>query len=278
MELTPLKSAKRTFVVLSLALVGCRGGLPAASPTPDALSLQLLADSAAMPLLRDLVANYRPPNLIVWDIQVREPSNALEWLANNPASYALVSYLPEILPPDSTASPWLTPVGQVGIALVVHPSNPVADLTPDQIRGILQGRFTDWSQLGGSPMPIDLVAQADAAADSLIIQQIVMGDRRISRAARLAPTGQAVIELVNAAPGAFSYVSMGYLTPDVRVLSIEGNQLSPETVGAESYPIRAPLVFAAQNPPGDDAYRAFFAWVQSPEGQSIVRRKYGGLP
>jgi ABC-type phosphate transport system substrate-binding protein len=64
----------------------------------------------------------------------------------------------------------------------------------------------------------------------------------------------------------------------VRALAIEGVLPTPDTLTAAQYPIRAPVQFVGLSAPGDDAYRAFFAWVQSPAGQAVVRLHYGGLP
>jgi hypothetical protein len=63
--LRPFRDARRTIVILSLALAGCRGQVIPASPTPEVVSLRLLTDSATSPLLRDLAASYRPANIVL---------------------------------------------------------------------------------------------------------------------------------------------------------------------------------------------------------------------
>lgn len=279
-QLIPIKGAKRTIVILSLALAGCRGPLPAASPTPETISLRLLADDATVPLLRELVSQYHPRELIAWDIRVGEPSTILSWLAEARSSFAMLGYLPDSLRNDnfSQGALWVTPVGQLGVVFVVHLDNPIANLTGEQLRAILQGRVTNWAQIGGPSLPLTLIAQDESSTDARVVQAIVLGQRRFSRAARLATTGQTVIDLVKATPGGIGYVSMGYLVPEVRAVPVEGISPTPGEVTAERYMIRTPIVFAGLSEPGDDAYRAFFAWIQSPEGQAVVRRRYGGLP
>ncbi len=274
----PIKSAKRTIVILSLALAGCRATLPAASPTPEMLSLRLLADNATAPLLRDLVSHYRPDHtLIAWDIQVGEDDTLLNWLKDSTAPYALVGYLPR--PGGSgTETLWATPVGQHGVAFVVHPTNPISALTAAQLRGILQGQIDNWLQLGGANAPLTVVAREEQSSDAALVQTIVLGDRRTTRNALLATTGQAVIDLVSADPSAIGYVSTGYLSPAVRAVAVENVLPTPDNLTAAQYPIRAPITFVGLTAPSSDAYRAFFAWVQSPDGQAIVRQHYGGLP
>ncbi len=274
--LFPIKGARRTIVILSLALAGCRGQVVPTSPTPELVSLRLLADSATAPLLRELAASYRPSRTVIaWNIQVGEFSTLLDWLKAGEAPYALTHYLPST---GMAASPlWTAPIGQDGIAFVINPGNPTTTLTLGQLRSILQGRVDNWKALGGADLPLTVIAQSDGSGAAILIQSIVLGDRQVTRTARLATTAQAVIAMVAAEPGAIGYISMGLLTGNVRAIAIEGILPTPDAVAANQYPIRAPLVFAGPRPPEDDVYRAFFAWAQSPDGQTVVRRRFAGL-
>jgi phosphate transport system substrate-binding protein len=274
--LKPIKGAKRTIVILSLALAGCRGQVLPASPTPEVVSIRLLADGPTSPLLRDLASSYRPANIVVtWNIQVGEASTVLDWLKASEAPYALVNYVPG---GNFDSTLWSTPVGQDAIAIIVHPSNPIANLTATQLRAVLQGRETNWKSLGGADLPLTVVVRSERSSPAQAIQSMVLGERLVTRAARLATTDQAVIDIVSAEPGAIGYVSMAYVTSTVRAVSLDGVLPTPDTVSANQYPIRTPIIFVGQRAPNDDGYRAFFAWAQSPEGQSVVQRRYGGLP
>jgi len=51
-------------------------------------------------------------------------------------------------------------VGIDGLAVIVHPSNPLLALSIDQIRAIFSGRIRDWRELGGAPGTIELFARA----------------------------------------------------------------------------------------------------------------------
>ncbi|MBE2194244.1 MAG: substrate-binding domain-containing protein [Anaerolinea sp.] len=273
----PISGAKRTLVVLSLALAGCRAPLPATNPTPETISIRLVTDDASAPLLYELVSHYKPDRaLISWDIEVSDGAAVFEWLREGRAPYAFVGLLP---PELGTESPyWMTPVGLGGVAFVTHPTNPFQDLSPDQLRDILQGRVRNWSQLGGADIPLTLITRAPDSSDGALVQRMVLGDRVVSRDAQLAFSGADVIDRVSAQPGAVGFTSVGHLTPAVRVLNITGIAPTPEELQKQNYPLRAPIVFAGLRAPGDDPYRAFFAWTQSPEGQVIVRTRYGGLP
>jgi phosphate transport system substrate-binding protein len=267
------KGAKRTIVMLSLALASCQGPAAPAAPA-TATSLKLLVDSATSPLLHDLTSAYHPAGLVVtWNFQVGDTAAVLGWLKAGAAPYALTDYLVDQF--DSHL--WLSPVGQDGIAVVVNSSLSIANLTAMQLRMILQGRVDNWQSISGVDRPIVVVACSDQTSATAAMQSIVLSDRQITRAARLAPTLQAVTEIVGTTPGAIGYVSMGYVDSTVQTVPLNSILPTLENVTSQHYPITMPIVFAGMHEPGDDAYRSFFAWVQSPDGQAIVRRHYGGL-
>lgn len=271
-----LKKAKHTILVLSLALSGCRTQVAPASPTPEITSLRLFTDRATAPLLRDLVSHYRPANVIIsWDIHESDPPAILDWLKSDDSTYALTSWLPPAA--WAPGGLWATPVGQDAVAFVVNPATPISTLSAAQLRAILQGRVSNWLALGGENVPLTVIARPPESAAAQLVQTMVLGERSTTLNARLATTDAAVVALVGSIPGAFGYISVGYVDDTVRAVPLDNIPPLPVTITANQYPIRAPILFTGKQPPGDDAYRAFFAWVQSEAGQRIVRQHYGAL-
>jgi hypothetical protein len=270
----PIKGAKRTFVILSLALAGCRGPIAPLNPTTDVLSFKFLTDTTSAPLLRKLTNAYRPNRFIVTtDLKTASIDSVISLLTTTGSPYALLDYLPQKM--DSKF--WLTPIATDGVAIIVNPSNALPNLSAVQLRSVLQGRITNWQELGGLDMSLSLVVLDETNSSTMLIQSLVMGERRVSRSARLATTDANVVEIVANDPSAIGYVSMGYLTSSVRTVALEGDLPSIENVTAHRYPIYTPMVFVGLQEPGNDIYRAFFSWVQSPEGQAIVQQHYGGV-
>jgi phosphate transport system substrate-binding protein len=266
-----LRRAKRTFFILTLALAGCRGQIVPANPTPATASIRLLADESSAPLLRDLAAAYKPENtLVAWQIQTGEWENVSGWLRDKRAPYALTSHLP----PDSNL--WSTPVGQDGLAVVVNTTNSIASLSPAQLRAIFTGRVLNWREVGGAELSIQVVARPPGSAEAAAFNALIMGERRITGASQLATTPRRLIELVAATSGAIGIVPMRWLnTENIRAVAIDGVLPTFDTVGANEYPLRTPLLFVGERPPNaNDPYWSFFAWVQSQPGQAIVNRYY----
>jgi len=266
-----VRRAKRTFFILTLALAGCRGQIVPANPTPATASIRLLAEESTAPLLRGLAAAYKPENtLVAWQIQSAAWENISGWLGDKRAPYALTGYVPA----DSKL--WSTPVGQDGLAVVVNTANSIASLSPAQLRSIFTGRVLNWREVGGADLPIQVVSRPPGSSETAAFDLLVMGERRITGASQLATTPHRLIELIGTTSGAVGVVSMRYLNVDnVRPVAVDGILPTFETVNANQYPLRTPLLFVGEHSPdANDPYWAFFAWVQSPAGQLIVNRYY----
>jgi phosphate transport system substrate-binding protein len=272
----PLKTAKRTIVILSLVLAGCNPN-KAPAPTQEITTLKILADRSARPLLIDLANAYRPSGMIVsWDLQVGEAGSVIDWLKSGAAPYALLDYTPEMFE-AVVPSLWITPAARDGIAIIVNTANPITNLTASQLRSILQGRVDDWQAFGLPPLPLTVVTRPESSSETALVQHTVLGERRLTKAARLAVTATTMIEIVSSIPGAIGYASLGHLTGAIKTVTLEGIPLTLDTINNGQYPLSMPMVFAGKSEPPDGPYRDFFAWVQSPEGQTIVRKHYGGV-
>jgi phosphate transport system substrate-binding protein len=245
--------------------------IPAATPTTQTAALRLYTTTTALPLVRDLAAAYTQTQAdVAFDISDGNYSAIIDQLASDETAYFLSNHLPI----DSPL--WAAPIGQDGIAIIVHPENPVGELTTEQLRTIYQGHVTNWRDLGGDDREIVVISREDGAGTRAEFDQLVMGDRRTTRSARVAPSSSAMVTSVAAESGAIGYVSMSYLDGQVKALSIDGVLPTPDTVYDNRYPLRSTLFFVGLTEPQTD-YRAFIAWVQSPEGQAVVAQQYAPL-
>jgi phosphate transport system substrate-binding protein len=171
---------------------------------------------------------------------------------------------------------WWTAIAQDGIALVVHPQNIVGSLTLSKARDIFFGRILDWEEIGGTPGEIVVVSREDGSGTRGVFEEIVMGEKRVTLTAIVMPSSEAVVEYIARHPTAIGYVSMGYLSPQVKALPVEGVSPAPEDVRSGAYPLTRPLyLLTGQEPTGE--VRAFIEFALSPAGQTVVEQRYGRL-
>jgi phosphate transport system substrate-binding protein len=168
-------------------------------------------------------------------------------------------------------------VARDGIAIVVHPTNPVDDLVLDQLRVIYAGATRSWDQLGGRHGSITVITREEGSGTRSAFEALVMGGSRIAASALVQDSTGAVRQMVAADPAAIGYVSLGLVDASVKALRLHGVDASEATVDAGTYPLVRPFVFIL--PPGvpGETARDFISWITGPEGRDLTRRE-GLLP
>jgi phosphate transport system substrate-binding protein len=170
-----------------------------------------------------------------------------------------------------------TAIAYDAIAVVVNPDNPVRGLTTTQTRDIFTGKIKNWRVVGGPDEQILLVNRDAASGTRDAFSSIVLkGAPFYSAAAVLPGTGQ-VRAVVGQARGSVGYISLGFVTDQVKALSIDGVAPSATTVKNGTYPIRRTLHFLTKGEPTGLA-REYIDFVLSPNVQAEAVAKAGFLP
>lgn len=175
-----------------------------------------------------------------------------------------------------------TPMAYDGIAVIVNPSNPVEELTTEQLRAIFSGEVTNWSEVGGPDLAIDLVNRDEASGTREAFNKIVMDEAKFDRSAAVLPgTGQ-VRDVVSRSVGAVGYISVGFVKPrysarSVKAIVVDGVVPSADTVADGSYPVRRVLHFFTKGRPSGLA-KEYIEYVLSDEVQQGVVVDAGFIP
>lgn len=101
-------------------------------------------------------------------------------------------------------------VSRTRIVFAVHPSNPIRQLSLAQVRKILIGEITDWSQLGGPRLRIRVVATQDGGGTVVAVRNQVLEGAPISApdAVRL-ESARHVVKVITQEPGALGVAQLG---------------------------------------------------------------------
>jgi len=182
------------------------------------------------------------------------------------------------------ASPQEWTVGLDGLAVVVHPDNPVRRLTLSQLADLFTGTLRTWRDLGGRDEPVVILSREVNSGTHVYFKEHVLGvsaegqTREFAPDALLLPSSQAIADEVAANRVAIGYYGMGYLNPRNVTVAVartaEGPYVLPseETVRAGAYPISRPLFLYTRIPP-QGATKAFLDFALSLEGQRLVRQE-----
>jgi phosphate transport system substrate-binding protein len=259
--------SRLAWSLLVIALLASCGPTPVVTRTPA--TFELAVASAMEPLMDELISAYRATHQhVTFNSRPVNSARAMEALWAGEVDLAAVSWLTD------TESVWLTPVAIDGVAIVVHPSNPVKDLSLLQLRDIFRGRIAEWTEVGGPPGEISVGSRESGSGARAKFEDAVMGGRNVTVNAVMAPSEQAMVDYVRAVTSSIGYLSSGYLTRTVKAISVEGETLSVTTLTDRRYPLSRPLLFVTPEEPQGEL-RAFVAWVLGPQGQGIVGKNYG---
>lgn len=272
-----MRRTKRTLAIVAFTLVSCSTPiLPASTPTSGPVKLRVYATTATLPLLNDLMARYADLHpTITFEIFSGNFDTTFEHLmADDEPSYLITNHLPDEAITDAPTLAW--PIGQDGIAVIVHPDNPVSELTTDQLRSIYLGHLTNWLDVGGDDDDLTILSREDGSGTRAEFERLVMGERLTTLAAQMAPSSEALVSMVANDPGSIGYVSISYLDDSVKALAVDGILPTPGSVYENHYPLRATLFIIGVVEP-EATERDFISWVQGVEGQQIVGERYAPL-
>lgn len=160
-------------------------------------------------------------------------------------------------------------IARDGLAIVVHPSNPVGDLTLEQVRRMFIGEITNWRDVGGIDGPIRLIVREESSGTREAFMTLVMGKQRVSRKAISQDSNGAIGELVRADRYAIGFMSLGLVTDDLKALKIGGVEATLEAVFSGQYPLVRPFLFVTRGEPNEQA-KKFVEYVLSADGQKLL--------
>jgi phosphate transport system substrate-binding protein len=124
---------------------------------------------------------------------------------------------------------------------VVHPSNPVKNVTMDQLKAIYKGEIVNWKELGGPDLQIVVNSRDTSSGTFETWEEKVMSKERVTPAAQVMASNGAIAQMVSSNKYAIGYIGIGYLNPNVKALTVNGVEGSEETTLDGTYPISRPL-------------------------------------
>ena len=133
-----------------------------------------------------------------------------------------------------------------GLAVIVHPDNPITDLSMEQIAAIYTGEITNWSEVGGEDSPIAVIGR-EAGSGSRGAFEDIMGIVDEAEHDQELTSGGAVITAVATNVFAIGYASLSAVGDTVRAISVEGVMITEQSLVDGSYPVARPFIMLTQS-------------------------------
>ena len=282
------KNRSHAFVMLGLAVlliasIVVAGCTDSGSKTPAATSKQTIKISGSttvLPIVQKAADQYMTTHPEA-DIQISGGGSGVGIQSIGSKTVDIGMSSREVTKDELAKYPSfvVTSVAQDGIAIIVNPSNGIQNITLDQIRDIYLGKVVTWNQITGDNVPgtsnqIVIVGRDSASGtrtyfDEAVLQKATPTNRMLEK-----NSNGAVLQTIAQTPGAIGYVSIGFVSKDVKAVPIWYNAqkvVAPtiDNVKAKSYPVSRDLYVITNGQPsgltGD-----FIKYILSPEGQKIV--------
>jgi phosphate transport system substrate-binding protein len=185
-----------------------------------------------------------------------------------------------------------TKIGLDGIAIIVNGSNPIKQITAQQVKDVFAGKITNWKDLGGSDAPIELITANEkhgtfdgfrehfglefkVAGDKISFKK--KGDSAASTVAASSVDGnKPMLAVVVTQPNAIGYASLGAAADmaakgaPVKLLDLDGVTATEANVLKGTYSLQRGLFLLTKGAP-KGAAAEFIAYMTGKDGQGLVR-------
>ena len=244
--------------------------------------LVVVGSTTMLPLSEHLATNYRRRLGVDVLVQGGGSSAGPIALSNNVAQIAASS---RVLTSEEAKNLEIFIIAHDVLAVVVHPSNPINNISLKQLKDILSGKITNWKQLGAPfDKPIQLVNDSSGNGTRAALEELVMGK---SKAKKITGTPITLMSVVTNSSSemksnianfkyAVGYLPFSYLDNTVKAVSVDNIPPTYAAAYKGDYPIFRDLYYAIKR--GSSGLElAYIYYVLSPEGQDIVVQE-GFLP
>lgn len=195
------------------------------------------------------------------------------WMASRPATPAEISGASRSGRLDAPEQEHV--IALDGLAIIVHPSNPLRSLGVSQVRQLFSGRIGDWAAVGGRPGPVKRYARDDRSGTFDSFRSMVLRDVALAAGTSRFESTEQLAAMVAADPAAIGFVGLAGVGA-AKPLSIadDGTRaLAADrvTVGTEDYVLARRLFLYNRAQPSALAMD-FTDFALGSRGQAIVER------
>lgn len=166
-----------------------------------------------------------------------------------------------------------------GLAVIVHPDNPIASLTTQEVAQLFAGRIQRWDAIGGMPFPVEIYARDHQSGTFDTFKSLVLERHGValSAAARRFESSSELADRVAQDPGAIGFIGLPYVRRAKALAirdAVEAQEIVPTsfTVGTEDYPLSRRLYLYMPATGAGPLAAEFVEFALSRAGQEVVER------
>ncbi len=163
-----------------------------------------------------------------------------------------------------------------GVGVVVHPANPVKNLTKGRLKQVFAGTVANWKALGGPDRPITVYTRDKSSGTRAVFWKKALDKGEIAAGANFVVSNGAMKSAIANDPYGIGYVSVGHIDETVAPVGLDGVVPTLDTVRSGAYTVARGLYSNTKGEPAGLA-AVFIDYLLSPEGQRLAAEK-GFIP
>lgn len=192
--------------------------------------------------------------------------------ASRPAKKQEIAKLSGVTVLDSSRSEHI--IGIDGLAIIVHPNNPINQLSVTQVAAIFSGEITNWAELGGRFGSINLYARDNQSGTWDSFKRMVLEKQALAENTPRFEANDELSDAVSVDLNGIGFVGLPSVRRSKLIAVSDGTSaaLKPNqlTVSTEDYALSRRLYFYTDDDSKNPHVMGFIHFVQSPQGQKIV--------
>ena len=157
-----------------------------------------------------------------------------------------------------------------GVAVILHPENPINALTQQQVIDIYSGKITNWKTLGGEDRSINIFTRDEASGTRSVFVKKLLKNASTVNSANVVASNGAMKTTVSRDIGAIGYSSVGYIDDKVKAPTLDGVTPTNEACASGDYPIVRKLYMNTKGQP-QGLTKKFIDFIFSPQGAVYIQ-------
>lgn len=159
-------------------------------------------------------------------------------------------------------------VGIEGVAIVVHPSMDISNVSIDQLNGIFEGAITNWKQLGGPNAKISICSRNEGSTTRAFAEDVILKGAKFARDVKVFDSANEMSDAIANDPYGIGYLTNKNLSTKVKAISIDGVEISDKTLLLKLYPLSRDMFLVNKNS-GSAVAKDFVRFSLNAEGQDV---------
>ncbi|KNY27650.1 substrate-binding domain-containing protein [Pseudobacteroides cellulosolvens] len=252
--------------------------IPSVQANAAATPLKVGGSTTIAPLARTLETGFEASTGNAVDVVITEGGSGagLSGVLDGSLDVGMMSR--DLSDSEKATYPYIIPItiGKDAVAVIVNPSNPITNLTQDQVKNIFSSAatspITNWSQLGGNNAPIEVHTRTEGSGTLDAFKELALGKTTIVSTAINHPSSEEMQVSVKDNANAIGFVSLDYVNETVKSTKIDNIECSVINAKNSVYPYVRPLNYITKREAVGNALKWIY-YNLGKDAQALIESK-----